>query len=160
MAVVARDVFPTRVGMVRRNGIPFACRTSFPHTRGDGPKPGSVSLASIRFSPHAWGWSGSQAHGESALLVFPTRVGMVRVEAESGAASHGFPHTRGDGPTNMAIYIAPTKFSPHAWGWSVRGRSRHTSAGVFPTRVGMVRGRVHMACSRAGFPHTRGDGPS
>ncbi|MEK7676181.1 MAG: hypothetical protein AAB676_10160, partial [Verrucomicrobiota bacterium] len=50
-------------------------------------------------------------------------------------------------------------FSPPAWGWSAAINTLTAVAGVFPTRVGMVR------CDRAfwpllpGFPHPRGDGP-
>ncbi len=98
----SKDVFPTRVGMVRHNGSwnVFPTRVgmvreagiSFPHTRGDGPRCPCVTLASIGFphtrgdgpfagtlvhpfSPHAWGWS--------------------------------------------VTWALPDRFSPHAWGSSV-----------------------------------------
>ena len=52
-----KDVFPTRVGMVRG---PPACKgasVSFPHTRGDGPASAEAKPRQPLFSPHAWGWS-------------------------------------------------------------------------------------------------------
>ena len=71
-------VFPTRVGMVRRRVRNDPRHSRFPHARGDGP----AILAHVEdmdlFSPRAWGWSGKLRALRGYLLVFPTRVGMVR----------------------------------------------------------------------------------
>ena len=54
--ILAPDVFPTHVGMVRHPFEEVWCSTRFPHTRGDGPP--SIRLINDipGFSPHTWGW--------------------------------------------------------------------------------------------------------
>ncbi len=51
------------------------------------------------------------------------------------------------------------KFSPHAWGWSVKGVSENVKLNVLPTRVGMVRGERLSLRPKRSSPHTRGDDP-
>ena len=51
-------------------------------------------------------------------------------------------------------------FSPHAWGWSETRFGYSVCAGVFPTRVGMVRNSCLRNRFSERFPHTRGDGPN
>ena len=75
------QVFPTRVGMVRRRSKLSRRLSSFPHSRGDGPLgndkvSGQPPLRS--FSPLAWGWSDKTFVVTKQNGVFPTRVGMVR----------------------------------------------------------------------------------
>src|SRR5437764_1231251 len=57
VALVATEVFPTRVGMVRCLGSRRFLPHRFPHTRGDGPRILPVTASMCVFSPHAWGWS-------------------------------------------------------------------------------------------------------
>ncbi len=72
-------VFPTRVGMDRlRTGL-RAVPSCIPHTRGDGPVLDFVRVVRLRYSPHAWGWTGLDCLMLKRLCVFPTRVGMDRV---------------------------------------------------------------------------------
>ena len=116
--VFMRQVFPTRVGMVRiRVGIN---RTDgrFPHPRGDGPPESPSASRKSRFSPPAWGWSAGQSSSDQLPDVFPTRVGMVRGAAAGRRARQGFPHPRGDGPYTTNTLTGNVKFSPPAWGWS------------------------------------------
>ena len=69
------------------------------------------------------------------------------------------PHTRGDGPITSQLKTSATKYSPHAWGWSEVQTYVDQDGSVFPTRVGMVRGRSRSRPVPLGIPHTRGDGP-
>ncbi len=50
------------------------------------------------FSPHAWGWSVLSSYQGLNVIVFPTRVGMVRDTLKNATEGLCFPHTRGDGP--------------------------------------------------------------
>ena len=69
-------VFPTRVGMDRRNGFYVASLGCIPHTRGDGPCGlGAVGIPPA-YSPHAWGWTDIISDIIIRREVFPTRVGM------------------------------------------------------------------------------------
>ncbi len=70
-------VLPTRVGMVRglRNRVWASVRS--PHPRGDGPLLRQSKRRHTRFSPPAWGWSGTRRIVFQPLRVLPTRVGMA-----------------------------------------------------------------------------------
>ena len=154
-----RCVFPTCVGMVRTSSRGCSRLLSFPHMRGDGPCLPSGESAALRFSPHAWGWSGMESCCTNTARVFPTCVGMVRIWSSPQPVARGFPHMRGDGPKHLKPTQKRPWFSPHAWGWSGRGRPQPAAQLVFPTCGGMVRPAAHRAgfCQR--FPHMRGDGP-
>jgi len=64
---------------------------------------------------------------------------MYRLFAALAGMHKRFPHTRGDVPDDLD--------NPDA------------VAGVFPTRVGMYRGRTRNILRGQRFPHTRGDVP-
>ena len=115
-----RRVFPTPVGMVRSSPNTWACPTSFPHARGDGPLPMSWSAVWFGFSPRPWGWSARRTADGALRPVFPTPVGMVRGFVAGDHSSPGFPHARGDGPRAVGIDGSEGKFSPRPWGWSAR----------------------------------------
>ncbi len=152
-------VLPTRVGMVRRATGARKCSGSSPHTRGDGPKALVPILLLLRFSPHAWGWSGKLMTEEALEVVLPTRVGMVRSGPASSAWRACSPHTRGDGPPSVAPVTFLSVFSPHAWGWSDHQTGFVHDGSVLPTRVGMVRALRGSWPALMSSPHTRGDGP-
>ena len=57
------------------------------------------------FSPHAWGWSSPVAPPDPELMVFPTRVGMVRLRRARLRKLVCFPHTRGDGPLRLLVRV-------------------------------------------------------
>src|SRR6266567_1062489 len=71
-------VLPTRVGMVRIFARSRGRRRRSPHPRGDGPVVVGFQSTQAVFSPPAWGWSAVAQFGYSAVVVLPTRVGMVR----------------------------------------------------------------------------------
>ena len=70
------------------------------------------------FSPPAWGWSVNWHYIIATSVVFPTRVGMVRVAFVAMALMRSFPHPRGDGPPQGQPRLKFPLFSPPAWGWS------------------------------------------
>ena len=111
------------------------------------------------FSPPAWGWSADLLCALALSSVFPTRVGMVRSFGCSGPGWSRFPHPRGDGPSSEPTSQLHVGFSPPAWGWSVAHHGPRHARAVFPTRVGMVRGRNGASLPGCSFPHPRGDGP-
>ncbi len=153
------EVLPTRVGMVRGQSVTGPEGSSSPHTRGDGPAIRVQQAPRGRFSPHAWGWSGSVLLCAAGHNVLPTRVGMVRAPLGAGLPSGSSPHTRGDGPPYCQILNSTLSFSPHAWGWSDAFVDAPAHSKVLPTRVGMVRGNKDGLPNAPSSPHTRGDGP-
>ncbi len=132
-------VLPTRVGMVRIAQHAAGLGGGSPHTRGDGPMNKATLATTVRFSPHAWGWSVCSSSPHTHHSVLPTRVGMVRGFGARHRCLSRSPHTRGDGPRQGAMVHGKPSFSPHAWGWS-RLTTNQTAFG-------------------ARSPHTRGDGP-
>ncbi len=113
-------IFPTRVGMDRKNAINAITSSYFPHTRGDGPGTILNGLRQIGFSPHAWGWTAIPILDFQATPIFPTRVGMDRLAAYILTCQFYFPHTRGDGPRLPPSKPQNYRFSPHAWGWTAK----------------------------------------
>ena len=152
-------VFPTPVGMDRMIFRIIGGAVSFPHTRGDGPASSPVLCDASMFSPHPWGWTATNWPPAEGKGVFPTPVGMDRTSNSRQARLRRFPHTRGDGPSDMACSISSFTFSPHPWGWTVSARLVVRLAYVFPTPVGMDRPKNRRTIETACFPHTRGDGP-
>ena len=70
-------------------------------------------------------------------IVFPTRVGMDLYNESKSLNGYRIPHTRGDGPVLAVGSDIWLRYSPHAWGWTVRAESAVSDNTVFPTRVGM-----------------------
>ncbi len=152
-------VFPTPVGMVRRDGLQAVTCIGFPHARGDGPGQRMCMKIVYEFSPRPWGWSADVTGRDLDGNVFPTPVGMVRVDVLDKTANPGFPHARGDGPNRLSSGAVVCVFSPRPWGWSELNQNESLSNTVFPTPVGMVRNRRQHSRGGEGFPHARGDGP-
>ncbi len=145
--------------MVHRARRRFPRSFRFPHVHGDGPSIVAAPSSFRKFSPRAWGWSAAVGARVEDTGVFPTCVGMVRY-APSGMISGGsFPHVRGDGPEQIALWEEYYKFSPRAWGWSCASEEFPPAVIVFPTCVGMVRNRTSWTWPSPSFPHVRGDGP-
>ncbi len=73
-------VFPTHVGMVRMIVANIIQHAGFPHARGDGPRLVQWTGTDEVFSPRTWGWSASVEDIKKRMFVFPTHVGMVRLQ--------------------------------------------------------------------------------
>ncbi len=159
-ALATAAVLPTRVGMVRRGQTPMRHGTRSPHARGDGPFPHTHAIPPPTFSPRAWGWSVLGSNYCWRFWVLPTRVGMVRTKKKMTTIVTGSPHARGDGPSGASRHRSFGRFSPRAWGWSVRSLMNVWLRSVLPTRVGMVRCASLAVTKRRSSPHARGDGPA
>ena len=85
----------TEVQSTERSAGKIGC---FPRTRGDGPFPGDRRSTSAPFPPHARGWTLRARLPLRGAAVSPARAGMDPTKTVPGAASRGFPRTRGDGP--------------------------------------------------------------
>src|ERR1035441_6073635 len=74
-----------------------------PHPRGDGPSSWTAVSPYPPYSPPAWGWSATKHPKTPNVVVFPTRVGMVRLPNAHLLTPCGIPHPRGDGPENPEV---------------------------------------------------------
>ena len=94
-------------------------------------------------SPHTRGWTLSRW--------CPKRAGL----------GPRFPRTRGDGPQpRQGVVLLQAEVSPHTRGWTRHARDCHKTFTGFPAHAGMdlVQGQDRLP--GAGFPRTRGDGPT
>ena len=93
-----RKIFPTRVGMDRRDIDSQRNYRYFPHACGDGPCKGWNYRYCNLFSPRVWGWTAVLDVDLVANDIFPTRVGMDRHKMIIKTEERNFPHACGDGP--------------------------------------------------------------
>ena len=54
--------------------------------------------------------------GRGRRRVFPTRVGVNRIDLTPWAEDECIPHTRGGEPVELVDNAINSKYSPHAWG--------------------------------------------
>ncbi len=73
--------------------------------------------------------------------VFPTHVGMDRIEPAIDAGQVRIPHARGDGPGESIFLRCRMRYSPRTWGWTDDLSMLAKKMPVFPTHVGMDRSR-------------------
>ena len=76
----------------------FTFYGTFPHTCGDVPGKETADESGGDFSPHMWGCSVPLAGRLLKYGLFPTHVGMFRIENAVPYESFTFPHTCGDVP--------------------------------------------------------------
>ena len=91
-------VFPTHVGMFRREAWLVATTAGFPHARGDVPI--------------------GRKRATRSHPVFPTHVGMFPAIEAGHQQQQSFPHARGDVPMNTNENESAAQFSPRTWGCS------------------------------------------
>jgi hypothetical protein len=92
-------VFPACAGMDRCTCARSPHSLSIPRVRGDGPLSVWTQTSSVRYSPRARGWTGSQARITSASRVFPACAGMDRQSSQSRLWVDRVSRVRGDGPS-------------------------------------------------------------
>ena len=132
-------IFPTRVGMFRRDSDLSATAFHLPHASGDVPDPALAAVIADESSPREWGCSALLWLPRFRRRIFPTRVGMFRQTRRSTPVRSHLPHASGDVP--------------------VARRSQGAHGRIFPTRVGMFRGRTNERQREAHLPHASGDVP-
>ena len=111
-------VFPTPVGMDRRNTIGSWFASGIPYARGDGPNPHQKYSYTSVYSLRPWGWTDQQRQPDGKAEVFPTPVGMDRCVSASGGARGRIPYARGDGPVIELKPVWVDKYSLRPWGWT------------------------------------------
>ena len=130
-----------------------------PHTRGDEPAYTGFMSYAFKRSPHTWGWTGVVSMSMTISSAFPTHVGMNRQIEWFTIKLLSVPHTRGDEPMPIPVYLAFLVRSPHTWGWTVLLWNGLYPPYAFPTHVGMNQQILMIAVWFPGVPHTRGDEP-
>ena len=152
-------VSPARAGMDRRSAQAAPWSHGIPRTRGDGPRNTTESWDTVKYPPHARGWTGTGHNKASLRGVSPARAGMDPSHSVGSVESIRIPRTRGDGPRSRRSSSWRSVYPPHARGWTHNvtiGRARNT---VSPARAGMDPARRSSAAPCSGIPRTRGDGP-
>ena len=140
-----RSDFPTHVGMARAASRTSAAPRRFPHPRGDGPSSRTRLHAWRPISPPTWGWPVHALARFRQASDFPTHVGMARAGAGGRAFPLGFPHPRGDGPSDLCTSTQSSSISPPTWGWPGFTLCNPVANLDFPTHVGMARRRRNLS---------------
>ena len=91
--------------------------------------------------------------------VFPTCVGVFRVQSRRMVRAERFPHMRGGVPCRERVCALGIEFSPHAWGCSAFTTDSIERNDVFPTCVGVFRLAMYPPALAVSFPHMRGGVP-
>ena len=156
LGVLAKNVFPTRVGVFPHLSRGRIIASGLPHTRGGVSTAMAASFHWSRSSPHAWGCFRRPASSFCSWRVFPTRVGVFPASRVRRYARGGLPHTRGGVSHRLRAAGVLDQSSPHAWGCFRIGSQDLRVAGVFPTRVGVFPRWTPTAASASCLPHTRG----
>ncbi len=134
-------VFPTPVGVYRDRLVIAVNDVRFPHARGGVPLRCSACHINPAFSPRPWGCTEFAYTGKSKTKVFPTPVGVYRSLRSSTGKTFRFPHARGGVPENSENTLWLFPFSPRPWGCTACERIANNQRVVFPTPVGVYRGR-------------------
>ena len=146
--------------MVLINGRSLRSRFRFPRTRGDGPDARPLVLARMPVPPHPRGWSRPEQDARPSQRGSPAPAGMVPWRRARAASASRFPRTRGDGPPPPSLPRRRRPVPPHPRGWSLREGGAAALTIGSPAPAGMVPAKRSRYRSPAGFPRTRGDGPS
>ena len=140
-AITEFSLFPTHVGVYRcPMPCPKACLT-LPHARGGVPleaPPGQEIPAS---SPRTWGCTATAHPLHRRPGLFPTHVGVYRVRANPFRATAPLPHARGGVPVTVCAPALGSVSSPRTWGCTDGWVDFLTALLLFPTHVGVYRGR-------------------
>ena len=121
---MAFTVFPTHVG-VFLDGLAIAHGGGgLPHARGGVSDPDFKRYGAIGSSPRTWGCFFVPGEIVSETGVFPTHVGVFRVQALGVGAVDCLPHARGGVSTDVAPLRPGPGSSPRTWGCFQRHSQR------------------------------------
>ena len=160
VSVHASRGFPAHAGMDRRPDRSRPDRGGFPRTRGDGPVLLCSPTGAAAVSPHTRGWTRSPRRRRWCSPGFPAHAGMDLAGCLYGGFIQRFPRTRGDGPAQFSVSLTVRPVSPHTRGWTPKRLARLGQLHGFPAHAGMDPRAIGPWATAAGFPRTRGDGPS
>ena len=113
---LARQVFPTPVGVFLHPDPKLGHRPCLPHARG------GVSCAGPRLrgrrlsSPRPWGCFGGIHPRCGRQCVFPTPVGVFLSEPRKQVVTNSLPHARGGVSAAQSNLGAAARSSPRPWG--------------------------------------------
>jgi len=134
--MASAKVFPTHVGVYMawrggyltvksfphaRGGVPRSCwfdfqLDRFPHARGGVPRYPQPVASISSFSPRTWGCTCATSLKNYGSSVFPTHVGVYRLNIANVLWANRFPHARGGVPSLERFSGCDWVFSPRTWG--------------------------------------------
>ncbi len=130
-------VFPTPVGVFLLIVVSAEPEPSLPHACG-GVSPCAAAVAiSTASSPRLWGCFFNLWRAYDRESVFPTPVGVFLASASGRMAACSLPHACGGVSPVRVHHAAANESSPRLWGCFLTRAKGCSSAGVFPTPVGV-----------------------
>ncbi len=111
-------------------------------------------------SPHAWGYTLTQASLERYMAVFPTCVAVYPSLRRYRSPSTRLPHMRGGLPAKDPEPRQRPESSPHAWGYALSQAPTQSTSSVFPTYVRVFQSISPMAKNIEILTQVRGGLPT
>ena len=100
------------------------------------------------YSPRKWGWTAYRVERVEHQCVFPTQVGMNRMESRLTAGWLSIPYASGDEPMPTLSADKPYLYSPRKWGWTVLYELFEKSTFQYSLRkwgwTGFLQHRIHQ----------------
>ena len=152
----SKRVFPTPVGVFPRSRTGKPMYGRLPHARGGVSSPWPPRRPCRPSSPRPWGCFSGKRLRWSPACVFPTPVGVFRINAASASLSEGLPHARGGVSTDLLWAGCALLSSPRPWGCFLTAQHVPALDEVFPTPVGVFPRWFRMPLQFGGLPHARG----
>ena len=110
----------------------------------------------LESSPRSWGCFHQSADHHTYNIVFPTLVGVFLKTVTSLSMSRSLPHARGGVSSWAVVNVVVGRSSPRSWGCFRIRFLLSSSAGVFPTLVGVFPVGQGVLPFLLGLPHARG----
>ncbi len=157
---INQQVFPTPVGVFRREDMVYRLAWGLPHARGGVPQR-RYQMATLRVSsPRPWGCSQTRLGSAQQQPVFPTPVGVFLPQGQMGIPALRLPHARGGVPGSLGAASGEELSSPRPWGCSSNRWRIRLLALVFPTPVGVFPRALTNGLDSRRLPHARGGVPA
>ena len=150
-------MFPTHVGIARRTAravlfgchVPYACGDCAVHIVA-GLRPGLCSL-------RMWGLREVATGNEGRHWMFPTHVGIARHSTLAYEVATDVPYACGDCAKRGCGFVSARICSLRMWGLRASGAYGAMGGEMFPTHVGIARGRGLGATGGSYVPYACGD---
>ncbi len=93
------------------------------------------------------------------ISVFPTHVGVYRLDPQADQWEIRIPHACGGVPFIDVLAAIDNAYSPRMWGCTAERRNKAMVEDVFPTHVGVYRYTEQIAENEERIPHACGGVP-
>ena len=150
-------MFPTHVGIARQTSTACGLAPHVPYACGDcacsASRRQTVNPCSLRM----WGLRGRVRRQPPDVRMFPTHVGIARIEQFARMTTRNVPYACGDCALTSHRASRVSKCSLRMWGLRDRVRAGQQFRNMFPTHVGIARASSAARSASRNVPYACGD---